>query len=30
MADYWMKFGENKTVNKVVVPPSPPKPKTPP
>ena len=24
MADYWMKFGENKTVNKVVVPPSPP------
>ena len=26
MADYWMKFGENKTVNKVVVPPSPPTP----
>ena len=23
MADYWMKFGENKTVSKVVVPPSP-------
>ena len=23
MADYWMKIGENKTVNKVVVPPSP-------
>ena len=30
MADYWMKFGENKTVNKVVVPPSPVKKKTPP
>ena len=26
MGDYWMKFGENKTVNKVVVPPSPPTP----
>ena len=26
MADYWMKFRENKTVNKVVVPPSPPTP----
>ena len=26
MADYWIKFGENKTVNKVVVRPSPRKP----
>ena len=32
MADYWMKFGENKTVNKVVIrePPSPVKKKSPP